>query len=44
MFKTSLLALTGILTTSAVLAQMKKQFTVEKNQNCETVNLCLKVS
>ncbi|HQQ83076.1 MAG TPA: hypothetical protein PK059_07775 [Cyclobacteriaceae bacterium] len=42
MFKTSLLALTGILTTSGVLAQMKKQFTVEKNQSCETVNLCLK--
>ena len=42
MVKTLTLALAGILGVGAVAAQVKKQFTVDNQENCKTVDLSLR--
>ncbi len=42
MVKSLSLAIIGLLGTGAVLGQMKKQFTVDDQESCKTVDLCLK--
>jgi hypothetical protein len=42
MVKTLSLAFVGLMGAGAVLGQMKKQFTVDNQENCKTVDLCLK--
>ncbi|MBL7865274.1 MAG: hypothetical protein JNK10_10375 [Cyclobacteriaceae bacterium] len=42
MLKTGVLVIVGVLGTEAVVGQMKKQFSVENQENCQTVNLHLK--
>lgn len=42
MVKTLSLAIVGFLGTGAVVGQMKKQFAVDNQENCLTVDLCLK--
>ena len=42
MWKTALLIFASELTGWGVLAQVKKQFTVDKNEQCDKVELCLK--
>jgi hypothetical protein len=42
MHKSVVLALAGLVGGGTVAAQMKKQFTVDNQENCKTVNLCLR--
>ena len=42
MLKTTLLALVGVMGTGVVVGQMKKQFAVENQKSCSTVNLHLR--
>jgi hypothetical protein len=42
MVKTLSLAFVGLVGVGTVMGQMKKQFTVDNQENCQTVDLCLK--
>ena len=42
MGKTLVLAFVGLMSAGAVVGQMKKQFTVDNQESCSTIDVCLR--